>query len=93
MARFILDVPTGYIENNHKKENRLKQEITIGDSGNNIKLRNFLEQILNACDDITGDNSSITCIEKHNTGQFHTHTYKNKLTKKQVRVFNENPHG
>ena len=87
MARFILDVPTGYIKGNNK------QEITIGNSGNNIKLRDFLEQILGACDDITGDSSAITCIEDHNTGQFHTHPYRNKLTKKQVRVFNENPHG
>ena len=87
MARFILDVPTGYIKDNHKKE------ITIGDYGNNIKLRDFLEKILDACDDITGDSSSITCIEEHNTGQFHTDTYRNKLTKKQVRVFNNNPHG
>lgn len=85
MARFILDVPTGYIEDNHKKE------ITIGDCGREINLRDFLEKILDACDDITGDSSSITCIEEHNTGQFHTHTYRNKLTKKQVRVFNNNP--
>jgi len=87
MARFILDVPTGYIKSNNK------QEITIGSSGNNINLKDFLEQILGACDDITGDSSAITCIEDHNTGQFHTHPYRNKITKKQVRVFNENPHG
>ena len=83
MARFILDVPTGYIKDNHKKE------ITIGDYGNNIKLRDFLEQILNACDDITGDSSSITCIEEHNTAQFHEQEYRNNLTTKQIKTYNK----
>ena len=40
-----------------------------------------------------GGVASITCIEEHNNAQFHTNELKNKLTRKQVRVFNENPHG
>ena len=37
--------------------------------------------------------ASITCIEPHNTGQFHERTHLNKLTKKQIKNFNKEPHG
>ena len=40
-----------------------------------------------------GGVASITCIDEHNNAQFHTNTLKNKLTRKQVRAFNEDPHG
>ena len=36
---------------------------------------------------------SITCIEEHNTAQFHENPVYNKLTTKQIRKFNQNPHG
>ena len=40
-----------------------------------------------------GSFASITLIEKHNTGQFHNRLHLNKLTKKQIRTFNDDPHG
>ena len=78
MARFILDIETKY-------ENGL---------GN--KILNDFNEFCNQVGEIAIKNgssfSSITLIDEHNTAQFHNHNYKNKLTKKQIRKFNENPH-
>ena len=37
--------------------------------------------------------TSMTCIDYTNTAQFWEETHRNCLTKKQIRKFNENPHG
>ena len=79
MARFILDVSTEY-DNKGKMTTDIKK-------GCELIANEYLTKQFN------GGVASITCIEEHNTAQFHTHEYKNKLTKKQVRVFNNNPHG
>jgi hypothetical protein len=79
MARFILDIATEYDD---------KGKITTDiKEGMELIANEYLTKQFN------GGVASITCIEEHNTGQFYTHEYKNKLTKKQVKVFNENPHG
>jgi hypothetical protein len=57
---------------------------------NNFKK--FMERVGNLSEEL-GSVASISLIEKHNTGQFHNRTYLNKLTSKQIRTFNENPHG
>jgi len=36
---------------------------------------------------------SITCIDEHNTAQFYGQAHRNKLTTKQIKKFNQNPHG
>ena len=57
---------------------------------NNFK--EFMEKVGDLSESM-GSFASITLIEKHNTGQFHHRLHLNKLTKKQIRTFNDDPHG
>ena len=79
MARFIVDVETEYDKNN--------KIITDIKKGCEIFADESLSQQFN------GGVVSITCIEEHNTAQFHENPVYNKLTTKQIRKFNQNPHG
>ena len=79
MARFILDVETEYDENN--------KIITDVKKGCEIFADENLSQQFN------GGVISITCIDEHNTAQFHGQAHRNKLTTKQIKKFNQNPHG
>jgi hypothetical protein len=74
MARFILDVETEYDKNNNI--------LTDIKKGCEIFADEYLSQKFN------GGAVSITCIDKHNTGQFHEENRFNKLTSKQIRNFN-----
>ena len=74
MARFILDVETEYDKNNNV--------LTDIKKGCEIFADEYLSQKFN------GGVVSITCIDKHNTGQFHEKNRFNKLTSKQIRNFN-----
>jgi hypothetical protein len=86
MARFILDIATDY----KKDRDKTKKAKTESDIKTNFK--NFMERVGDIAEEMGGF-ASITCIEPHNTAQFHGRTYLNKLTKKQIRKFNEQPHG
>jgi len=86
MARFILDISTQYKENRDKT----KKAKTKSDIETNFK--EFMERVGDVAENM-GSCASITCIDEHNTGQFHGRTYLNKLTKKQIRNFNKEPHG
>ena len=79
MARFILDIATEYDD---------KGKITTD-------IKEGMELIANEylTKQFSGGVASITCIEDHNTGQFHNRLYLNRLTKKQIRTFNKEPHG
>ena len=55
-------------------------------------FREFMEKVGDLSESM-GSFASITLIEKHNTGQFHHRLHLNKLTKKQIKTFNNNPHG
>ena len=79
MARFILDVATQY-DDNGKITTDIKKGMKL--IANEYLTKQF-----------KGGVASITCIEEHNNAQFHTNELKNKLTRKQVRMFNNNPHG
>ena len=93
MARFILDIATHYKEKSLKA--KTKKLLTVNDIetkylGNYFK--EFMEEVGNVAEKM-GSCASITCIEPHNISQFHERTYLNKLTKKQIRTFNKEPHG
>ena len=79
MARFILDVATEY-DNKGKMTTDIKK-------GCELIANEYLTKQFN------GGVASITCIEEHNTAQFHTNEWRNKITKKQIRTFNKEPHG
>ena len=86
MARFVLDIATDY------KEDRDKTKKVKIESDIKTNLKEFMERVGNIAEEMGGF-ASITCIEPHNTGQFHGRTYLNKLTKKQIKKFNKEPHG
>ena len=86
MARFILDIATNY------KENRDKTKKAKTESDIKTDFKSFMERVGGIAEEM-GSFASITCIENHNTGQFHNRLYLNKLTKKQIRTFNKEPHG
>ena len=75
MARFIVDVETEYDKNN--------KIITDVKKGCEIFADENLSQQFN------GGVISITCIDEHNTAQFHGQAHRNKLTTKQIRNFNQ----
>ena len=75
MARFILDVETEYDKNNNV--------LTDIKKGCEIFADEYLSQQFN------GGVVSITCIDEHNTAQFHEQAHRNKLTTKQIRSFNQ----
>ena len=79
MARFILDVATQYDDKG--------KIITDIKKGMGLIANEYLTKQFN------GGVASITCIEEHNTAQFHENPVYNKLTTKQIRKFNQNPHG
>ena len=79
MARFILDIATEY-DDKGKITTDIKQ-------GMELIANEYLTKQFN------GGVASITCIEDHNTGQFHNQLHLNKLTKKQIKTFNKEPHG
>tara|TARA_R100001244_G_scaffold82219_1_gene63917 strand:- start:164 stop:379 length:216 start_codon:yes stop_codon:yes gene_type:complete len=62
----------------------------------NLKNMSEAHEVMdNICDENLGLGNcmSMTCIDTTNTGQFHNRTQYNALTKKQIRKFNECPHG
>jgi|TARA_R100001082_G_scaffold96260_1_gene63747 hypothetical protein len=79
MARFIIDVETEYDKNNNI--------LTDVKKGCEIFADEYLSQ------QFKGGVVSITCIDEHNTAQFYENPIYNKLTTKQIRKFNQNPHG
>ena len=87
MARFIVDTDIEYLTDKPKN----KREFTVKEIKTDIKeLQNVIsDAIMNYHDGCV----SITCIEEHNTAQFHENPVYNKLTTKQIRRFNQNPHG
>ena len=52
-----------------------------------------IEKVMGVVGCTIGGCTSITCIDKTNTAQFHNQRHRNKLTTKQIRNFNTNPHG
>ena len=62
----------------------------------NLKNMSEAHEVMdNICDENLGLGNcmSMTCIDITNTAQFWEETYRNGLTKKQIRKFNKNPHG
>ena len=93
MARFILDISTNYKQ--ESKTDKNKKLLTIDDIETKYQgyyFKKFMEEVGNIAEKMDSF-ASITCIEPHNTGQFHERTHLNKLTKKQIKNFNKEPHG
>ena len=86
MARFILDISTHYKED----RNKTKALKTLEDI--ETDFQKFMQQVGRVAENL-GSCCSISIVDEHNTGQFHERTYLNKLTKKQIRTFNQEPHG
>ena len=86
MARFILDISTHYKED----KNKTKTLKTLEDIETNFQK--FMQQVGNVAENL-GSCCSISIIDEHNTGQFHNRLHLNRLTKKQIRTFNIEPHG
>jgi len=51
-----------------------------------------IERVMSIIGCTIGGCTSITCIDETNTAQFHNQKHRNKLTSKQIRNFNTNPH-
>ena len=93
MARFILDISTNYKQ--ESKTDKTKTLLTVNDIETKYQgyyFKKFMEEVGEVAEKMDSF-ASITCIEPHNTGQFHGRTYLNRLTKKQIRNFNKEPHG
>ena len=75
MARFILDVET--------ESANPPTLLPAIKKGCEIFADEYLSQQFN------GGVVSITCIDEHNTAQFHEQAHRNKLTTKQIRNFNQ----
>tara|TARA_R100001015_G_C4534257_1_gene99843 strand:- start:430 stop:672 length:243 start_codon:yes stop_codon:yes gene_type:complete len=75
MARFIIDVQTKYDEDNNILTDIRKAVEVFADENLSAKFN--------------GGVVSATCIEKHNTAQFHEQDYRNNLTTKQIKTYNK----
>ena len=75
MARFIIDVQTKYDEDNNILTDIRKAVEVFADENLSAKFN--------------GGVVSITCIEEHNTAQFHEQEYRNNLTTKQIKTYNK----
>ena len=87
MARFIVDTDVKYLTDKPKN----KKEFTVKEIKTDIQeLQNIISI---AIANYHGGCVSITCVEEHKTAQFHENPVYNKLTTKQIKRFNQNPHG